>query len=88
MFCTGCGRPVTSEMQFCPECGTKVNRQPYQGVPNTAGQPIHQVRQQQYQDQYQPYPKYQQYSGYPQQSTEISPLKLAIGACLILATIF
>ena len=79
MFCTGCGRPVTSEMQFCPECGTKVNRQPYQGVPNTAGQPIRQVRQQQYQNQ--PYPGYQQ-------PAEISPLKLAIGACLILAAIF
>ena len=80
MFCTGCGRPVSPEMQFCPECGTKVNRQPYQGVPNTAGRPIHQVEPQNYQPYY-PYPAYQH-------QAQISPLKLAIGACLILGTVF
>ena len=74
MFCTGCGRPLTSQMQFCPDCGTKAAAQPFQGIPNTGGQPFRPVER----------PSYQGY----QQQAAVSPMRLVIGACLFLGTIF
>ncbi|MCR5004413.1 MAG: zinc ribbon domain-containing protein [Clostridiales bacterium] len=73
MFCTGCGRQITPEMQFCPDCGTKVAARPYQGIPNTGGQPVRPVAP--------------VYPGY-QQPVTVSPLKLIIGVCLFLGAIF
>lgn len=77
MYCSKCGHLVAANAQFCPECGEKLNPEVYQNKPEPQMPPHIYVYPIPYPDRTNAQP-----------SAQISALKLAIGACLILGTVF